>query len=267
MKIGILGCAGRMGQMLIRQVAETDGAELAGGTEATGHASLGGDVAAAAGLKAVGLQITDNAAALFAQTDVAIEFGLPAATEAHVELAFITGVPLVIGTTGHDTDQMAAIEEAAAGTAIVKAMNFSVGVNVLFALTERLAGTLGEEFDIEILEVHHKHKVDAPSGTALGLGEAAARGRGVDLGQVSQRGREGISEERRPGDIGFASLRGGDIVGEHAVIFAGAGERVELQHKAATRSIFAAGAVHAALWVEDKDPGLYDMFDVLGFRD
>ena len=267
MKIGILGCAGRMGQMLVRQVAETDGAELAGGTEATGHVSLGADVAAVAGLHAAGLEITDNTAALFAQSDVVIEFSLPAATEAHTELAFITGVPLVIGTTGHDAHQMAAIEEASAGTAIVKAMNFSVGVNVLFALTERLAGTLGEDFDIEIFEMHHKHKVDAPSGTALSLGEAAARGRGVDLGQVSQRGRDGISEERRPGEIGFASLRGGDVVGEHAVIFAGAGERVELQHKATTRAIFAAGAVHAALWLEDMGPGLYNMFDVLGFRD
>jgi 4-hydroxy-tetrahydrodipicolinate reductase len=184
-----------------------------------------------------------------------------------VDLASLTGVPLVIGTTGHDADQMSQIEAAAAGTAIVKAMNFSAGVNVLFALTERLAATLDEDFDIEIVEMHHKHKVDAPSGTAIGLGEAAAKGRGIELDAKAVRGRDGISKERRPGDIGFASMRGGDVVGEHSVIFAGAGERIELHHKAASREIFAAGAVRAALWLEGKEPGLYDMFDVLGFGD
>jgi 4-hydroxy-tetrahydrodipicolinate reductase len=256
-----------MGQMLVRQVAETAGAELAGGTEAPGHPALGADIAATAGFEAAGLEFTDNAAALIAASDVVIEFSLPAATGEHAYLASITGVPLVIGTTGHDADEMALIEEAAAGTAIVKAMNFSVGVNVLFALTERLAATLDEEFDIEIFEMHHKGKVDAPSGTAIGLGQAAAKGRGVDLDAKSVRGRDGISEERRPGDIGFASIRGGDVAGEHSVIFAGAGERVELHHKAASRAIFAAGAVRAALWLEGKEPGLYDMFDVLGFGD
>ncbi|MBT3550531.1 MAG: 4-hydroxy-tetrahydrodipicolinate reductase, partial [Rhodospirillaceae bacterium] len=265
MKIGILGCAGRMGQMLVRQVAKTAGAELAGGTEATGHPALGADIAAIAGLEAAGLEITDNAAALIAASDVVIEFSLPAATGEHVDLASLTGVPLVIGTTGHDADQMSQIEAAAAGTAIVKAMNFSAGVNVLFALTERLAATLDEDFDIEIVEMHHKHKVDAPSGTAIGLGEAAAKGRGIELDAKAVRGRDGISKERRPGDIGFASMRGGDVVGEHSVIFAGAGERIELHHKAASREIFAAGAVRAALWLEGKEPGLYDMFDVLGF--
>lgn len=256
-----------MGQMLVRQVAQTAGAELVGGSEARGHAALGADVAATAGLEAAGLTITNDASTVFAAADVAIEFSLPAATAQHVELAAASGTPLVIGTTGHDAGQIGLIEAAAQNIAIVKAMNFSPGVNVLFALTERLAATLGEDFDIEIVEMHHKHKVDAPSGTAIGLGQAAARGRGVDLDAKSVRGRDGISEERRPGDIGFASLRGGDVVGEHSVIFAGAGERVELHHKAASRVIFAAGAVRAALWLESKEPGLYDMFDVLGFGD
>ena len=256
-----------MGQMLVRQVGESAGAELAGGSEAPGHAALGADIAANAGLQAAGIAITDDASAVIAASDVAIEFSLPAATTKHVELAASSATPLVIGTTGHDADQMGLIEAAAEETAIVKAMNFSAGVNVLFALTERLAATLDEAFDIEIVEMHHRHKVDAPSGTAIGLGEAAARGRGVDLEAKAQRGRDGITGERRPGDIGFASLRGGDMVGEHSVIFAGAGERVELHHKAASRVIFAAGAVRAALWLEGKEPGLYDMFDVLGFGD
>ena len=254
-----------MGQMLVRQVAKTAGAELAGGTEATGHPALGADIAAIAGLEAAGLEITDNAAALIAASDVVIEFSLPAATGEHVDLASLTGVPLVIGTTGHDADQMSQIEAAAAGTAIVKAMNFSAGVNVLFALTERLAATLDEDFDIEIVEMHHKHKVDAPSGTAIGLGEAAAKGRGIELDAKAVRGRDGISKERRPGDIGFASMRGGDVVGEHSVIFAGAGERIELHHKAASREIFAAGAVRAAQWTKGRAAGLYSMKSVLGF--
>jgi 4-hydroxy-tetrahydrodipicolinate reductase len=256
-----------MGQMLVRQVAETAGTELAGGTELSGDAALGADVAVIAGLQAAGINITDDASAVIAAADVAIEFSLPAATAAHVELAAASGTPLVIGTTGHDGSQMGLIEAAAQKSAIVKAMNFSAGVNVLFALTERLAATLDEDFDIEIFEMHHKHKVDAPSGTAIGLGQAAARGRGVVLDDKAVRGRDGISEERQPGDIGFASLRGGDVVGEHSVVFAGAGERVELHHKAASRVIFAAGAVRAALWLEGKEPGLYDMLDVLGLGD
>jgi 4-hydroxy-tetrahydrodipicolinate reductase len=267
MKIGILGCAGRMGQMLVRQVNETAGAELAGGAEAAGHPALGADIAATAGLEAISIAISDDAGAVIVAADVAIEFSLPAATAGHVKLAAASATPLVIGTTGHDEGQMDLIRAAAEQCAIVKAMNFSAGVNVLFALTERLAATLDEDFDIEIFEMHHQHKVDAPSGTALGLGQAAARGRGVDLDAKAVRGRDGISPERRPGDIGFASLRGGDVVGEHSVIFAGAGERVELHHKAASRVIFAAGAVRAALWLEGREPGLYDMLDVLGFGD
>ena len=253
-----------MGQMLVRQVGGTAGAKLAGGSEAPGHAALGADIAANAGLQAAGIAITDDASAVIAASDVAIEFSLPAATTKHVELAASSATPLVIGTTGHDADQMGLIEAAAEETAIVKAMNFSAGVNVLFALTERLAATLDEAFDIEIVEMHHRHKVDAPSGTAIGLGEAAARGRGVDLEAKAQRGRDGITGERRPGDIGFASLRGGTVAGEHTIVFAADNEQIEIIHRARNNGLFAAGALRAALWTADKPPGLYSMKDVLG---
>ena len=159
------------------------------------------------------------------------------------------------------------IEAAAEKVAIVKAMNFAVGVNVLFALTKQLAGILDDDFDIEIVEMHHKHKVDAPSGTAIGLGQAAADGRGVNFADVADRGRDGITGARKKGDIGFVALRGGDVVGDHSVVFAGEGERVELTHKASSRVIFARGAVRSAIWVADQAPGLYSMHDVLGFTE
>jgi 4-hydroxy-tetrahydrodipicolinate reductase len=229
MKIGIIGCAGRMGRMLVRQVAETEGCELAGGSEAPGHPALGADVAATAGLEAAGLVIGDDAAAVLAGCDVGIEFSLPGPTTEHAELAAGMDARLVVGTTGFDDDQELRFQKAASAAAIVRASNFSAGVNVLFALSKRLAATLDDE--------------------------------------VAARGRDGITGERRRGDIGFAALRGGDVVGEHSVVFAGDGERVELTHKAASRVIFAAGAVRAARWLVDKPPGLYSMFDVLGFDD
>jgi len=266
MKIGIVGCAGRMGQMLVKEVLGTTGCELAGGTEGPGNPALGKDMAAQAGLEPCGLEITENAEALFAGSDVIIDFTLPAATVNHLELAKSHGTALVLGTTGHEADELAAIETAAQDITIVKAMNFSIGVNVLFALSEQLAGTLDDEYDIEIIEMHHKHKVDAPSGTAIGLGEAAAKGRGVNLDDVSARGRDGITGARNKGDIGFTSLRGGEVVGEHTVIFAAESERVELVHKADSRGIFSKGAVHAARWTEGQAAGLYDMLDVLGFK-
>lgn len=266
LKIGIVGCAGRMGQMLVREVLSTEGCQLAGGTEGPGNPALGADVAAHASLPNCGLEIAADADALFAAADVVIDFTLPVATQNHLELAQKHQTSLVLGTTGHDADGLAAIEAAAKNIPIVKAMNFSIGVNVLFALTEQLSGILDEDYDIEIVEMHHKHKVDAPSGTALGLGEAAAKGRGVTLADVSERGRDGITGERKKGDIGFASLRGGDVVGEHSVIFAGESERVELTHKASSRGIFSKGAVRAASWTKAQTPGLYDMLDVLGLR-
>ncbi len=265
MKIGVVGCAGRMGRMLVTQITGTGGCDLAGGSEGPGNPHIGEDVATLAGLPASGLTVSDDAAALFAASDAVIDFTAPAATVAHAELAAETGKVLVVGTTGLEDSHQKVLADAAKRTAIVQAPNFSIGVNLLLALTERVAGILDEDYDIEIVEMHHRHKVDAPSGTALGLGRAAAAGRNVSLSDVAQRGRDGITGPRRSGDIGFAVLRGGDVVGDHTVVFAADGERVELTHKASSREVFARGAVRAALWADGKAPGLYSMQDVLGF--
>ena len=263
MKIGILGCAGRMGRMLAAQVLATDGAELAGGAEAPGSEFTGHDVAQLAGFEAAGLVVGDDALALFEASEAVIDFTVPAATAVHAGLAADTATALVVGTTGLDAAQQDAIAQAAVKAPVVQAANFSAGVNILLGLTERAAGILGDEYDIEVVEMHHRHKVDAPSGTALALGGAAAAGRGVDLEKVSQRVRDGHTGPRKTGDIGFAALRGGDVAGDHTVVFAGDGERLELTHKAANRSVFASGAVRAALWTGGKEPGLYSMRDVL----
>jgi 4-hydroxy-tetrahydrodipicolinate reductase len=265
MKIGIVGCGGRMGRMLIRQVLDTDGCELTAGSERPDSPLIGEDMGALIGVPAIGAAVEPDPAPVFQRADAVIDFTLPEATERHADLARAHGTALVIGTTGLQDNHLAALEEAAAAAVVVKAPNFSIGVNLLFALTEKVAALLGEDYDVEIVELHHRHKVDAPSGTALGLGHAAARGRGVDLDEVAQRVRDGHTGERRRGDIGFATLRGGDVVGEHTVMFAGPGERVELAHKAAGREIFARGAVRAALWTSGRAPGLYSMADVLGF--
>jgi 4-hydroxy-tetrahydrodipicolinate reductase len=267
MNIGLLGCAGRMGQMIVRELSATAGLTLAGGIEAPGHPALGQDVAAFAGLAACGKMIGSDADALIKDSDAVITFSTPEATLAHVALAEAHGCPMVIGTTGLDASGAARIDAAARTIPIVWAPNFAVGVNVLFALTKRVAQVLGPDYDIEIVEMHHRHKVDAPSGTALGLGEAAAKGRGVDLTKMAVRGRDGITGARERGTIGFASLRGGDVVGDHSVVFAADGERVELTHKASSRVVFARGAVRAAQWLKGKKPGLYDMADVLGFNE
>lgn len=265
-KIGVIGAAGRMGQMLVQAVAEAKGAVLAGASERPGHAALGRDAGTLAGLDPLGVALVDRAAALFETCDTVVDFTAPAASLHHAELARDNGTALVIGTTGFDDAQTRAIEAAAGGAPIVWAPNMSLGVNLLFALTQQVAGILGDDWDIEIVEMHHKHKVDAPSGTALGLGRAAAAGRGVDLEAVSQRVRDGHTGPRQAGDIGFATLRGGDVVGEHTVVFATEGERVELTHKAGSRAIFSRGAVRAAIWSSGREPGLYDMFDVLGLK-
>ncbi len=263
MKIGVTGCAGRMGRMLVAEVIVTEGAELAGGTEQPGSEYIGADLASLAGYEEPGHRVTDDAAELFADSDVVLDFTAPAATVAHAELAAETGVALVVGTTGLGTDDMQALARAAERTAIVQAGNMSLGVNLLLGLTERAAAVLGAEYDVEVVEMHHRHKVDAPSGTALMLGAAAAAGRGVDLEAVSDRGRDGHTGERAVGRIGFASLRGGDVFGDHSVVFAGPGERIELTHKASSRNVFATGAVRAALWCAGNPPGLYSMRDVL----
>jgi 4-hydroxy-tetrahydrodipicolinate reductase len=263
-RIGIVGAAGRMGRMLVRTVHETEGCVLAGATERPGAADLGRDAGELAGVGTLGVALTDDAAAMFAAVDAVIDFTSPAATAAHAALAATAGCALVAGTTGLEAEHRAALDRAAAKVPVVWAPNMAAGINLLFAITEQVARALDADFDIEIVEMHHRHKVDAPSGTALALGEAAARGRGVDLAGVRESGRDGITGARARGAIGFASLRGGDVVGDHTVVFAGAGERIELTHKAAGREIFAGGAVRAARWTAGKPAGLYGMKDVLG---
>ncbi|HLT01468.1 MAG TPA: 4-hydroxy-tetrahydrodipicolinate reductase [Geminicoccaceae bacterium] len=265
MRIGVLGCAGRMGRAVIGEVLAAEGCTLAGGVDQSDHPALGQDLGTLAGQDPIGIAAHDDAAALIEASDAVIEFSAPEATAAHVALAAAHGTAHVIGTTGLGEPQEEAIREAARRIAIVHAANMSLGVNLLLGLTEQVARALGPEaFDIEILEMHHRHKVDAPSGTALALGRAAAKGRGVDLAAVSDRGRDGLTGARRPGAIGFAALRGGDVVGDHVVIFAGAGERIELAHRASDRRIYARGAVTAARWLRGRPPGLYGMADVLG---
>jgi len=263
-RIGVVGCSGRMGRMILRVLAATPACAIAGGSEAPGSSALGEDLGTLAGLGPLGMAVGDDAAALFAQCDAVIDFTTPAASAAHAALAAQAKVAHVIGATGMDETQLAAIGRAAAQAPIVQAPNMSLGVNVLLALVERAAAVLDADFDIEIVEMHHRHKVDAPSGTALTLGRAAATGRTVDLNAVAQKVRDGVTGPRRRGDIGFATLRGGDVAGDHTVIFAGEGERIELTHKASSREVFARGAVKAALWAHGKAPGLYAMTDVLG---
>jgi 4-hydroxy-tetrahydrodipicolinate reductase len=263
-RIGVAGAAGRMGQMLVRAIATTEGAQLAGGIEAPGSTALGKDLGEVAGIGPQGATIGNDPGALFAACDAVLDFTVPAASLKHAALAAERKVVHVVGTTGLEPDQVKELRDFAGRTAIVFAPNMSVGVNLMMALTERVASILGPEWDIEILEIHHNKKVDAPSGTALGLGEAAAKGRKVELAKVAQRVRDGITGVRRSGDIGFAALRGGNVTGDHTVIFAGENERIELTHKSASREIYARGAVRAALWARGKPPGLYTMRDVLG---
>lgn len=264
MRIAVLGAAGRMGQALTRALHETPGCEIAGGLETKGSPAVRRDIGEVAGLEPLGVAITDDPPTLFANVDAVLDFTLPKATVAFAGLAAQARIVHVIGTTGFSDDDLAKLEAAARHATIVKAGNMSMGVNLLAALTARVAETLGPEFDIEILEMHHRHKRDAPSGTSLMLGAAAAKGRAVSLAEKSVRTRDGDTGPRREGDIGFAALRGGDVVGEHKVIFAGPGERIELAHVATDRGIFARGAVRAALWGRGKPPGLYSMADVLG---
>ncbi len=266
-RIAILGAAGRMGRALIQQVTETDGCVLAGGTEGPGHPKLGQDLGALAGIDAAGIPLTDDPLTLITQSDAIIDFTIPAATVEHAGLAAQGRIVHVIGTTGTTAEDDEKIRAAARHATIIRAGNFSLGVNLVAALTRRVAATLDADFDIEIVEMHHRHKVDAPSGTALMFGEAAAEGRRVDLNHVSDRGRDGQTGARKRGDIGFAALRGGSVVGDHSVIFAGEKERVVLSHVAEDRAIFANGAVAAAKWGVGKGPGFFSMADVLGLTE
>ncbi len=267
MRLVIAGAGGRMGRTLIHAIAATKGVTLAGAIEAKDSAVIGRDAGELAGLGPNGVKVTSDIAPLLKAADGLIEFTIPAATLALAELTAKAGIVHVIGTTGHSAEEDELIAKAAAGAPIVKSGNMSLGVNLLAALVKRVAQTLDTNYDVEILEIHHNRKIDAPSGTALMFGRAAAAGRGVDFAQHSVRGRDGITGPRGPGDIGFASLRGGSAVGDHTVIFAGPAERIELTHRAEDRTIFARGALHAALWARGKKPGLYSMADVLGLRD
>jgi len=277
LKVAIAGAGGRMGAANIRAVVAANGARL--------HAALSGlrvhsafdrqdspaigkDAGSYAGIEPLGVFITDNVEAALAGADAIIDFTSPAASVELAQRAAKAGLVHIIGTTGCSPDEDAAIAAAAkAGARIVKSGNFSLGVNLLAGLVKKAASVLGDDFDIEILEMHHNKKVDAPSGTALMLGEAAAAGRDIALAEHAARGRDGLTGARKRGDIGFAALRGGTVVGEHSVILAGDGERIELSHKAESRTIFANGAVRAALWAATQPAGLYSMADVLGFSE
>jgi len=267
MRLVVVGAAGRMGRMLIKAVAETAGARLVAAIERPESPAVGQDAGELAGIGSLGVPVTTDALQAFVGADGVLDFTAPAATVAFAGLAAQARIVHVVGTTGLDEADLAKLEAAARHAVIIRSGNMSLGVNLLAALVRRVASTLGEDFDIEVVEMHHRMKVDAPSGTALMLGEAAAAGRGVSLKEASDRGRDGITGPRRPGAIGFAALRGGTVVGEHSVIFAGAGERIELTHRSEDRSLFARGAIRAALWGRSQKPGLYSMADVLGIAE
>src|SRR5712692_2046219 len=267
MRLIVAGAGGRMGRTLIHAIAASNGAALAAAVEAAGSAVIGRDAGELAGLGKNGVPVVSDVEPLLADAVVLLDFTIPAASVAFAELTARRGMVHIIGTTGLSGENENLIAEASKRAVIVKSGNMSMGVNLLAALVKRVAQTLDQEFDVEILEMHHNKKIDAPSGTALMLGRAAAEGRGIDLGQHSARGRDGHTGARCPGDIGFASLRGGSVVGDHTVIFAGPAERVEVSHKAEDRMIFARGAVRAALWARGRKPGLYSMADVLGLSD
>jgi 4-hydroxy-tetrahydrodipicolinate reductase len=267
MRLIVAGAGGRMGRALTRVISETNGAVLAGALEAPGSELLGKDAGVLAGLPANGINLSADLWALSKEADGILDFTVPAATIANVAIAAERGLVHVIGTTGLSPSDDAVIQSVTSRAVVVKSGNMSLGVNLLAALVKRVAKSLDEGFDIEILELHHRAKVDAPSGTALMLGQAAADGRGIGLGQHSVRGRDGVTGARRTGDIGFASLRGGTAAGDHSVMFAGPYERITLSHHAEDRLIFAHGALKAALWAHGKKPGLYSMADVLGLGD
>jgi len=267
-KIVLPGAAGRMGRTLIAAIANAPGVTLLGGLEPKGSPHVGTDLGVLAGLpEPLGIKVTDDPLPLIAKADAIVDFTVPAASVVFAALAAQARIVHVIATTGFSAEQDAQIEAAARHATLIKAGNMSLGVNLLTALTKRVAQVLDADWDVEILEMHHRYKVDAPSGTALMLGQAAAEGRGVDHDAVADRGRDGIAGARTPGDIGYASLRGGSVVGEHSVIFAAEGERIVLSHVAEDRGLFARGALAATKWGQGKGPGLFSMLDVLGLAD
>ncbi len=267
MRLVVTGAAGRMGQALIRAVQRTSGVTLAGALEREGSPALGRDAGELAGAGSVGIAVTTDAAAVLSQADGILDFTAPAASVAFAGRAADAGIVHVIGTTGLSDADFAALREATKRATIVQSGNFGLGVNVLAMLVRRAAKALDLDYDIEIVEMHHRMKVDAPSGTALLLGQAAADGRGITLADHMDRARDGHHGARKAGDIGFASLRGGTVFGEHSVIMAGQGERITLSHSAESRDNWAAGAVKAALWARGRGPGYFSMVDVLGLAD
>lgn len=264
MRLIVAGAGGRMGRTLMRAIAETQGAVVTGALEAPGSELLGKDAGVLAGLPATGVALSADLWSLSKDADGILDFTVPGATIANVAIAAQRGLVHVIGTTGLSASDDAVIRSVCSRAIVVKSGNMSLGVNLLAALVKLVARSLDTGFDIEIVEMHHRAKIDAPSGTAYMLGEAAAAGREIALDQHSARGRDGVTGERPVGEIGFASLRGGTVAGDHSVIFAGPHERIELTHRAEDRMIFAHGALKAAMWAHGKKPGFYTMADVLG---
>ena len=265
LRIAVAGASGRMGRMLVEAVLGTPDAELVGALEIPGSPALGQDAGAALG-RATGVVITDDLAAGLSRAQVLIDFTRPAGTLMHLEACRQAGVAMVIGTTGFTEPQKAEIAQAAQHIAVMRAPNFSVGVNVMLKLLEHAARALNRGYDIEVIEAHHRHKVDAPSGTALQICDVLASALGRDLKACAVYAREGHTGERDPSTIGFSTIRGGDIVGDHTVLFAGIGERIEITHKSSSRVTYAQGAVRAARFVAGRSSGLFDMNDVLGLR-
>lgn len=265
-KLAITGCAGRMGKHLVEACTQHEGVSLGAASERPGSSLIGADAGELAGVGRLGIAIVDDLDRVANDFDVLVDFTRPEVTLAHLELCRARGRKLVIGTTGFSEEQKQAIRDAANDIAIVFAPNMSVGVNVCFKLLEMAAKVLGDDYDVEIIEAHHRFKIDAPSGTALRMGEVVADALGRDLRQCAVYGREGVTGERDRNTIGFETIRAGDVVGDHTVLFATQGERIEITHKASSRMTFATGAVRAAHWLMNKDKGLFDMQDVLGLR-
>ena len=265
LKVAVAGASGRMGKMLIEAIAAADDMQLAGALDIAGSPALGTDAAAFLG-KPSGVLIESDFSRALADADFLIDFTRPEGTLQHLAYCAAHGIKMIIGTTGFDDAGKAAIQSAAEKIAIVFAPNMSVGVNVTLKLLEMAAKSFAQGYDIEIIEAHHRHKVDAPSGTALKMGEVIADALGRDLNEVGVFAREGVTGERDPSSIGFATIRGGDIVGDHTVLFAGIGERVEISHKSSSRVTYAHGSLRAARYLQDKPSGLFDMYDVLGLN-
>jgi 4-hydroxy-tetrahydrodipicolinate reductase len=265
-KIAVCGAAGRMGQRIIVAVREADGCEVSGALERPGHEQVGQDAGLIAGCGAIGVAISDDLNAVVRGCDVLIDFTVPKVSLKNLEVCGLNGKAIVIGSTGFTPEERALAAELAKDIPCVLAPNMSVGVNVCFKILKDVAKTLGNDFDVEIVELHHNKKKDAPSGTAVRMGEVVAEALGRDYNKVANYHREGICGERTREEIGMQTVRGGDIIGEHTVYFIGMGERIEISHRAMTRDMFSRGSVRAAKWIVGQKSGLYDMQDVLGLR-